>query len=73
MTTSNDKEHIMPRRPYALSAEAMSLVLWRAADCGVNGVSDAVYKSKLPSAKSTTRPLTGMWVGMTLLPSRIIL
>ena len=65
MTMSNDNEHIMPRCPYALSAEAMSLVLWRAADCGVNGVSDAVYKSKLPSAKSTTRPLTGMWVGMT--------
>ena len=38
-------------------AEAMSLVLWRAADCGVNGVSDAVYKSKLPGAKSTMRHL----------------
>lgn len=26
--------------------EALSLVLWRAADCGVNGVSDAVHQSK---------------------------
>eukprot|EP00434_Breviolum_minutum_P016499 symbB.v1.2.014543.t1/scaffold1066.1/size140347/7 len=40
---------------FSTMEEAMSLVLWRAADCGVNGVSDAVYKSKLPSAKSTTR------------------
>lgn len=43
-----------------LAAEAMSLVLWRAADCGVNGVSDAVYKSKLPGAKSTMRHLNAM-------------
>jgi len=41
-------------------AEAMSLVLWRAADCGVNGVSDAVYKSKLPGAKSTMRHLNAI-------------
>lgn len=40
---------------FATLEEAMSLVLWRAADCGVNGVSDAVYKSKLPGAKSTMR------------------
>mmetsp|Transcript_93033 Transcript_93033/g.165476 ORF Transcript_93033/g.165476 Transcript_93033/m.165476 type:complete len:348 (+) Transcript_93033:50-1093(+) len=31
---------------YATLEEAATLVLWRAADCGVNGVSDAVYKSK---------------------------
>eukprot|EP00490_Sorites_sp_Unknown_P000089 CAMPEP_0114646988 /NCGR_PEP_ID=MMETSP0191-20121206/5508_1 /TAXON_ID=126664 /ORGANISM="Sorites sp." /LENGTH=342 /DNA_ID=CAMNT_0001859981 /DNA_START=19 /DNA_END=1047 /DNA_ORIENTATION=- len=40
---------------FATLEEAMSLVLWRAADCGVNGVSDAVYKSKLPCAKNTMR------------------
>ena len=45
---------------YDLAAEAMSLVLWRAADCGVNGVSDAVYKSKLPGAKSTMRHLNAI-------------
>lgn len=31
---------------YATLDEAMALVLWRAADCGVNGVSDAVHKSR---------------------------
>jgi len=38
---------------YATFEEAMSLILWRAADCGVNGVSDAVHKSKgtIPGAK----------------------
>ncbi|CAJ1372523.1 unnamed protein product [Effrenium voratum] len=36
---------------FASFEEAMALVLWRAADCGVNGVSDAVYKSKIPGAK----------------------
>lgn len=45
---------------YDLAAEAMSLVLWRAADCGVNGVSDAVYKSKLPGAKSAMRHLNAI-------------
>ncbi|CAE7239182.1 PETH [Symbiodinium natans] len=36
---------------FATLQEAMSLVLWRAADCGVNGVTDAVYKSKIPGAR----------------------
>merc|ERR1712224_1012733 len=36
---------------YATLEEAMTLVLWRAADCGVNGVSDAVYKCKIAGAK----------------------
>jgi len=31
---------------FASLDEAMAVVLWRAADCGVNGVSDAVYKAK---------------------------
>eukprot|EP00930_Biecheleria_cincta_P035928 TRINITY_DN24675_c0_g1_i2.p1 TRINITY_DN24675_c0_g1~~TRINITY_DN24675_c0_g1_i2.p1 ORF type:complete len:363 (+),score=64.33 TRINITY_DN24675_c0_g1_i2:44-1132(+) len=31
---------------YATLDEALALVLWRAADCGVNGVSDAVHKSR---------------------------
>eukprot|EP00931_Biecheleriopsis_adriatica_P101634 TRINITY_DN76731_c0_g1_i1.p1 TRINITY_DN76731_c0_g1~~TRINITY_DN76731_c0_g1_i1.p1 ORF type:complete len:383 (+),score=74.75 TRINITY_DN76731_c0_g1_i1:52-1149(+) len=31
--------------------QAMALILWRAADCMVNGVSDAVYKCKLPGSK----------------------
>ena len=44
----------------ALSGEAMALVLWRAADCGVNGVSDAVYKSKIPGAKKVVGVLTAV-------------
>ena len=40
--------------------KAASLLLWRAADCGINGVSDAVYKSKLPGAKNVMRP--SVWV-----------
>eukprot|EP00470_Lotharella_oceanica_P003627 CAMPEP_0170172604 /NCGR_PEP_ID=MMETSP0040_2-20121228/5851_1 /TAXON_ID=641309 /ORGANISM="Lotharella oceanica, Strain CCMP622" /LENGTH=174 /DNA_ID=CAMNT_0010413349 /DNA_START=81 /DNA_END=605 /DNA_ORIENTATION=- len=31
---------------YATAEEAMSLVMWRGYDCGVNGVSDAVHKAK---------------------------
>ena len=31
---------------YESKEEAMSLILWRAYDCGVNGVSDAVYHQK---------------------------
>ena len=31
--------------------QALSLILWRAADCGVNGVTDAVHKSKIPGAR----------------------
>merc|ERR1712032_315383 len=31
--------------------EAQALLLWRAYDCGVNGVSDAVYQSSCPGAK----------------------
>ena len=34
--------------------QAKALVLWRAADCGVNGVTDAVYKSKIPGARKIT-------------------
>ena len=31
---------------YQRREEATSLLLWRSYDCGINGVSDAVYKSK---------------------------
>jgi len=44
---------------FATLKEAMSLVLWRAADCGVNGVSDAVYKSKIPGARKVMSQGTG--------------
>ncbi|CAK9010039.1 unnamed protein product [Durusdinium trenchii] len=40
---------------FATAEQAASLLLWRAADCGINGVSDAVYKSKLPGAKNVMR------------------
>jgi len=39
---------------YDSEKEATSVLLWRAYDCGVNGVSDAVHKAKVGSGKLTT-------------------
>lgn len=42
---------------YKTKDEAMSLILWRAYDCGVNGVSDAVHKANdlIPSSSEDTK------------------
>ncbi|CAE7649010.1 unnamed protein product [Symbiodinium necroappetens] len=44
---------------FATMEEALSLILWRAADCGVNGVTDAVHKSKIPGARKIEGKATG--------------
>ena len=40
---------------YCSEIEALSLILWRAYDCSINGVSDAIYKSTLPNRKHVMR------------------
>lgn len=40
---------------YDSEQEALSLILWRAYDCGINAVSDAVYKSGIAGAKQVLR------------------
>jgi len=42
---------------YGTREEAMSLILWRAYDCGVNGISDAVHH--LPGAGKTIKTKSG--------------
>ena len=36
---------------YLSEEEALSLIIWRAYDCGVNGVSDAVHHSTIGGKK----------------------
>lgn len=40
---------------YDSEIEALSLILWRAYDCSINGISDAIYKSTLPNRKNLIR------------------
>ena len=40
---------------YKTEEEALSLILWRAYDCGVNGVSDCVYHSTIPGKKQIVK------------------
>mmetsp|Transcript_4468 Transcript_4468/g.8242 ORF Transcript_4468/g.8242 Transcript_4468/m.8242 type:complete len:332 (-) Transcript_4468:115-1110(-) len=40
---------------YDTQMEALSLILWRAYDCGVNACSDAVHKSGIPGARKIVR------------------
>ena len=48
---------------YGTREEAMAVVLWRAYDCGVNGVSDAVYHvpTQVPTANETSHVDDGGW------------
>ena len=40
---------------YDSEIEALSLIFWRAYDCGINGISDAIYKSTLSNHKILMR------------------
>ena len=44
---------------YDSELEALSLVFWRAYDCGVNAISDATYKSGIPEGKHMTGKSNG--------------
>ena len=43
---------------YDTKDQAVSLILWRAYDCSVNGVSDAVYKSGIPGSMEVMMKIT---------------
>ena len=40
---------------YDTLEDAFELILWRSYDCSVNGISDAIYKSKIPNKKEAFR------------------
>ena len=43
---------------YDTKDQALSLIFWRAYDCGINAVSDAVYKSGIPGSKQLMKKST---------------
>lgn len=64
---NHNKESVLPRCTptfdcrvgvYDTQMEALSLVLWRSCDCGINATSDAVYKSGIAGAKAITAQTT---------------